>query len=294
LEIPRGLEGEKGNYNRSSQSVQMKIETVYSLCKDSKFVKIHTKIDNNAEQHRVRAMFPTNLKVEKSAAEASFDVIERDIIVKSESPYFGKPNPQYPMHRFVDMSDENFGLGFFNDGIREYEAIPDNERTLALTLIRGFTATQSPVIDQWDVYPWMKLSQSLGNNEWKYAVYPHKGNWEEGNLFQEVEKFNLPMESAQSGKGGGLLPKVLSFLEIESNKISLTALKHCEHRDSLVIRLFNPTNSDLSTKINFFKQLKEVWLTNMNEERKEQLSINNNQVKVDFMHKKIITLEVVF
>ncbi len=245
------------------------------------------------EQHRVRACFPTKLDVKVSAAEATYDVIERDIIVSKESPYFGKPNPQYPMHRFVDMSDGKIGLALFNDGIREYEAMIDDDRTIAITLFRGFTATQSPVIDQWDVYPWMKLSQSLGHNEWNYAIMPHSGNWQEGNLYQEVEKFNLPIESAQSGKGGGKLPKDLSFVEVSSKEIVLTALKKCEHRSSLVLRLFNPTYSEINSKLTFSSDINEAWLTNMNEERKEKISVEGKIINVKFGHKKIVTVEVV-
>ena len=293
LNIPAGLEGEEGNYSRSKETAEMIIETLYTLRKGQKWVSVDTKINNQVEQHRVRACFPTKLKVEVSASEASFDVIERDIIVKEGTPYYGKPNPQYPMHRFVDMSDGDLGLALFNDGMREYEAIPDDDRTIALTLFRGFTATQSPVIDQWDVYPWMKLSQSLGLNEWKYAIMPHANDWEKGNLFQEVEKFNLPIESSQSGKGGGDLPKELSFLEVESDEISITALKQCEHRDSSIVRLFNPTNSDIECNINLFKDIKEAWITNMNEERREQITVSGKSIKLKFAHKKIITVEII-
>ena len=180
LKVPSGLEGEAGNYSRTKETVIMKIQTEYVLRKGQRWVEVFTKIDNNAEHHRVRACFPTKLNVKVSASEASFDVIERNIIVGTESPYYGKPNPQLPMHRFVDMSDGEVGLALFNDGIREYETLLDEDRTIAITLFRGVTATQSPVIDQWDVYPWMKLSQSLGNNEWKYAIMPHRGNWDEG------------------------------------------------------------------------------------------------------------------
>ena len=294
LTVPVGLEGEEGNYRRSDETVKMVIDTTYILRKNQPFVEVHTKIDNQAEQHRVRAMFPTNLDVKVSAAEAAFDVIERDIIVKEGTPYFGKPNPQYPMHRFVDMSDGKNGIAFFNDGIREYEAIPNDERTLALTLFRGFTATQSPVIDQWDVYPWMKLSQSLGLNEWKYAIYPHEGNWDEGNVYREVERFNLPFEMSQSGKGGGKLPKELSFISVEPKEISLSSLKKAEKRDSLILRLFNPTNKEIVGKINTFKEIKDAWITNLNEERREQLQVKDNSVNVKFGHKKIVTVEIVF
>ena len=101
----------------------MKIQTEYILRKGQRWIEVYTKIDNKAEHHRVRACFPTKLNVKVSSSEASYDVIERDIFVKENSPYYGKPNPQYPMHRFVDMSDGKIGLALFNDGIREYEAL---------------------------------------------------------------------------------------------------------------------------------------------------------------------------
>ncbi|MEN8192567.1 MAG: glycoside hydrolase family 38 C-terminal domain-containing protein [Bacteroidota bacterium] len=293
LNIPVGLEGNEGNYRRSDETTKMKIETIYTLRKNQPFIEVNTKIENNAEHHRVRAMFPTNLDVKVSAAEAAFDVIERNIVVPESSPYYGKPNPQYPMHRFVDMSDEKVGLTLFNDGIREYEALVDESRTLALTLFRGFTATQSPVIDQWDVYPWMKLSQSLGHNEWRYAIMPHSGDWVEGNIYREVERFNLPIEMAQSGKGGGSLSKEMSFISINSEKIALSSLKQSEKRESLILRLFNPTDKEINCHLTTFKDIDSAWLTNMNEERIEKIENNVNSVSINFSKKKIITLELV-
>ena len=252
-----------------------------------------TSINNQAEQHRVRACFPSNLDVKVSAAEAAFDVIERQIIVPEDSAYYGKPNPQYPMHTFVDMSDDKVGLGIFNDGIREYEALVDNDRTLAITLFRGFTATQSPVIDQWDVYPWMKLSQSLGVNEWRYAIMPHSGNWQAGSLYREAEKFNLSFETAQAGTSCGDLPKEIGFVEIENKDLALSTLKKCEHRNSLVIRLFHPTGNNINSYLKLDIPFKEVWLTNMNEERIEKLEYEGNVVNLSCDFKKIITIEIV-
>jgi len=292
LSIPVGLEKFEGGFKRSSKTDEMIIETEYTLRKGDRWVSIYTRIVNKTEHHRVRACFPSKLKSDTSAAEASFDVIERDITVKESSPYFGKPNPQYPMHRFVDVSDGKIGLAIFNDGIREYEAVPDDERTIAITLFRGFTATQSPVIDQWDVYPWMKLSQSLGLNEWRYAVMPHTGNWEEGDIYREAEKFNLPLQSSQSGKGGGKLPKDFSFIQIKPEKIALSALKRCERGSNLILRIFNPTDKDLKAELTFHTEIKNAWLTNMNEERKNAVENSGNKINVDLDHKKIQTIEV--
>jgi alpha-mannosidase len=191
------------------------------------------------------------------------------------------------------MSDSRLGLAVINDGIREYEAVDDEQRTLCITLLRGFTATQSPVIDQWEVYPWMKLSQSLGLNEWRYAIMPHAGNWQQAELFREAEKMNLPLKTAQAGKGGGTLAKEHGFLEIQPAQLVLTAMKKCEHRDSLIVRLFNPTSEDLDGKISINLPVAEAWLTNMIEERREQLVLSGHNIDFQVGHKKILTLEFV-
>ncbi len=292
LEVPTGMEGEEGNYRRTTETVTMPIVSVLTLRAGQRWIDVHTTIDNRAEQHRVRACFPTRLDAKVSAAEAAFDVIERPIERTSDSLYYGQPNPQYPMHRFVDVGDGKVGLAILNEGMREYEAVDDDDRTLCLTLLRGFTAMQSPVIDQWDVYPWMKLAQSLGVNECHYAIMPHAGDWQQGNLYHEAERFELPLETAQAGRGGGELPKQLSFLEVGPDQIALSALKRCEHRDTLVLRLFNPTLHDVAGRVTCHLPVEEAWLTNMNEERRERLSVEGGAVSIPFGHKKVVTLEL--
>ena len=293
MSIPVGLETDQDHCRRGKTVVDMPIASTYTLRKGQRWLEVLTELENPAKQHRVRVCFPTGIQATVSAAEAAFDVIERPIDRAQDSLYYGKPNPQYPMHRFVDISDEKVGLAVINDGIREFEAVDDDRRTLCITLLRGFTAMQSPVIDQWDVYPWMELAQSPGVHQWRYAVMPHVGDWQEGEVSREAEKFTLPLEAAQAGRGKGDLPKQMSFIEIEAKDIVLSALKKCEHRDTLVLRLYNPTLKDFDADIKFFRPIKEVWLTNMNEERREKLPVNDNIVSIHFGHKKIVTCEVI-
>jgi len=294
LQIPDSVEGESEDTRRTATMVDLPIVSTLTLRKGQRWLDVHTIIDNRAENHRLRACFPTRLAVEQSAAEATFDVVKRPVVQPKESNYYGKPNPQLPMHRFVDMSDGNLGLAILNEGLREYEALVDDDRTLAVTLVRGFPAQQSPVIDQWDVYPWMKLAQSLGKNECHYAIMPHAGDWLQAGLCGEADRFVLPLETAQAGKGGGEMPKRLSFLEVGPEQISLSAMKKCDERDSMILRLFNPTDDTVEGKVTCYRRIGEAWLTNMNEERREQLAVDGNTISVPFGHKQIITLEVIF
>jgi alpha-mannosidase len=139
----------------------------------------------------------------------------------------------------------------------------------------------------------MKLAQSLGINQCHYAIIPHAGDWQAGNLYEAAERFELPLETAQAGKGGGDLPQELSFLEVSPRQVVLSALKRCEYRDTLVLRMFNPTSQTLLGQVACRLPLTEAWLTNMNEERRERLPVAGGTVSVPFGHKKIVTVELV-
>jgi 2-O-(6-phospho-alpha-D-mannosyl)-D-glycerate hydrolase len=300
MQIPVGLkdtlahnyrEGIDDDTSRSEERTELVVTSRFTLRAGEKKLDVVTSVDNTCKDHRLRVVFPTRLKTDATHSEAGFDVIPRDIHVKSDSAYYGKPNPQYPMHRFVDMSDGSVGLGILNTGIREYEAMDTDERPLAITLFRGFTFRQSPVIDRWEVYPEMEMSQCLGKHEWTYAIYPHAKGWVNG-VFDQAEALNLPLEAAQAGAHSGNLPKSMSFLEVQGKNVQVSTFKRTEDRKSgYVVRLFNPTDRATTATLKLHKKVKRAWLTNLNEERREEITPSGNALKIKLAKKKIVTVE---
>lgn len=276
---------------RSEELKEMVVTSRFTLRAGSPMLEVTTAVDNQCRNHRLRVVFPTRLQTGATHSEAAFDVIARDIHVKEDSPYFGKPNPQYPMHRFVDMTDGGAGFAVLNTGIREYEAMDTAERPLAITLLRAFTFRQSPVIDRWEVYPEMELSQCLGEHEWTYALFPHAGDWSNG-VFEAAEALTLPLEIAEAGAHAGTLPKQRSFVEVKGGNVQMTALKRAEDRKgSYILRLFNPGERSVTTTVSCFKKIRRAWITNLDEERQETLSPSGNGLKIKVAKKKIVTIE---
>lgn len=281
----------KDHTRRRDELVDLTVTSRFTLRAGQKRLDVVTSVNNQARNHRLRVMFPTNLKAKTSDAEASFDVISRDITVKPGTPYYGRPNPQYPMHRFVSLSDSKKGLAILNTGIREYEALDNGERTLAITLLRAFTYRNCPIIGRWEVYPEMDLAQCIGDHEWQYSIFPHAGDWQNG-VYEEAERFTLPLEAAQAGAHEGTLPKAQSFLELKGRNLQLTAFKRAEDRkSSYVVRIFNPTSRQVSGSLVCWKPLKKAWLTNMNEERRESLEPQGASIPLKVGKKKILTVE---
>ncbi len=301
MRIPEGLEQDmEGNYRRdmmpnrrrSQKRREMVVTSRFTLRAGARRLDVTTTVNNTCKNHRLRVVFPTRLKAKQTCAEAAFDVIGRDIHVKEGSPYYGKPNPQYPMHRFVDISDGERGLAFLNTGTREYEAMDTDERPVALTLFRAYTFRQTPVIDQWEVYPEMDTSQCLGEHEITYAIYPHEGQWENG-VFEEAEALNLPLEAAQAGAHPGVLPKAASFLEVSPRSLQLSAFKQAEDGSGrCIVRLFNPTDAPVEGNLRCYYPITEAWETNLNEERRNQLKPDGDSLPIQAGVKKIITLEL--
>jgi len=306
LMIPSGLErditeldreAEKNHTQRRKEKVPLEISSYFTLRKGSRQLEITTKVKNNAKNHRLRVIFPTGLsKATHSFAEVAYDVVKRPIHISPENPYFGKPNPQYPMYRFIDVSDENTGLAILNNsGLREYEVMDEPIHPIAITLFRAFTFRNAPIFGRWDVYPEMELSQCLGKMEFSYAIYSHKGTWENG-VIREAEKLNVDLEPVQAGPTkGGPLPLSHSFIEIEGNNLQINAIKIAEDKEkTLIVRFFNPLDKEVVSNIKFGFSVKSIWMTNLNEEPIEKISENKQSIEIKVKPKKIITLAIEF
>jgi alpha-mannosidase len=299
MEIPAGIdheltaqfrEAEMNHTSRAKEVKEVVVTSRFTLRARQKRLDITTSLTNTCRNHRLRVVFPTHLKADRTNAESAFDVISRDIHVKKGGAYYGRPNPQYPMCRFVDMSDGEMGLAVLNTGIREYEAMDRADRPLAITLLRAFTYRNCPIFGRWEVYPEMELAQCIGPHEWSYAVYPHIGAWTNG-VYEQAEDLNLPLEAAQVGPHEGTLPKALSFLEVTGG-LQLTAFKQAEDRKGCyVVRLFNPNDKAVTAAIKLWKRVKKAWLTNLNEERQEALEPKGEVIRIKAGKKKIVTIE---
>jgi alpha-mannosidase len=307
MQIPVGIEPEMtGEYReavmnhvrRTDATKEITVVSRFTLRAGSRRLDVTTELNNVCKHHRMRVVFPTHLAAETTHSDAAFDVIERDIHVKPGTAYYGKPNPQYPMNRFVDISEnkraKRFGLAVLNrTGMREYEVPDTDDRPLAITLFRAFTYRNCPIFGRYEVYPEMEMAQCPGRMEWTYSLYPHTGDWTNG-VYREAEDHNLPLEPAQVGPHAGTLPKQMSFMQVTGGQIQLTAFKRAEDRPgSFVVRLFNPTEKAVSAAINLWKPVKKAWLTNLNEERQKEIKPAGKNINLKFGKKQILTVEFV-
>ena len=177
----------------------------------------------------------------------------------------------------------------------EYECMRNDRSTLALTLFRSVRNIICSAPRAQAFMPLQKGGQSLGVQEYEYAIYPHKGYWHQTDLYKKAVEFNVPVKLIQTTRRKGSLPLEKSFYSVDQENIVLSAFKKSEDRDSYILRLFNPTDSTLNTTVTFGAALREAFLVTLAEERISSVSIcqKNNSIGLSIAGNKIVTVEVI-
>ena len=300
LEVPEKLIN--NDIERSSETKILPITSHITLYNDSKRIDFRTEIDNTVLNHRLRVLFPTGTQATHSFAETQFGTISRPT-GKDASDWMKKgwkenPLPIYSQQKFVDLNDGQTGFAVLNRGLPEYE-IYDQE-TIAITLVRGIgmmgkgnllirpgrpSGIPVPTPD----------AQCLGKHVLEYAIWPHAGNVDQGNVAKAAALYNATPLAVQNNiwhqkmiSKENIISQFcsietitshitdqinelgfhdLALLKIKSPGIILSAVKKAEADNSFIIRIYNATSKKIDNiQLDFGMDVKEVFQADFNEE----------------------------
>ncbi|MGI6392196.1 MAG: alpha-mannosidase [Candidatus Izemoplasmatales bacterium] len=282
-------------HDRSRALKELKIESTLSLEKDSHILKINTKLDNQIRDHKLCVNFPTYVKDANFAdSESAWDIASRTIKWRNHLDNFEGFFPFQPMQNFVDISDGNVGFAFFSKGLREYEVEDDQTRILKITLIRTqrayMTANSRMTKEELDKYTGQ---HSFGKIEYEYAIYPHKGNWFEGNVLQKAYAFKVPLKAVQGVPYEGDLPDHASFIAFEqqNKSIMISAIKQSVDGNGIIFRIWNVTQDSQNVSLKTILPLKKATHVDLDEQFLENLVLKDGLVQFILQPKKIYSIK---
>lgn len=246
--------------DRLRELVELPITYWITLEKNSKYLKIRTKLHNKARDHKLCVNFATGIKTNMISVESAWAVERRNIQWTENGDNFEQFPSFQPMQNFVDVSDGKSGLAILNKGLREYEVQDDSCRTVAITLIRThrayMTATSDMTPEEFDKYTG---PHSFGELEYNYALYPHTGDWDEGRVLQSAYEFKVDTKAIQGVPMEGELPCTGSFLNINpAEKVMISAVKLAEEGRGIIVRIWNTTSEKLSVGVSTILPVKSV------------------------------------
>ncbi len=266
---------------RSSRMAELKITTQLTLDAKAKGLFVKTSMENSAKDHRIRVMYESDLKTETHFADSTFEIVERK---NHHSSMWTNPSRCDRQQSFVAMKDAADGLLIANRGIYEYEILPDEKNTIALTLLRSVGE-----MGDWGYFPTPK-AQMIGTWTAEYEIVPFEAaEYDEACVLGY--QYQNPLLAAQTGIHAGTMKMADGFFAWEGSGFNLTGFKMAENGKDVMVRLVNNHSTSEVLKVKKQPWMKGIYRSNVIEETGECLEETENyDYEIDIRPYEIVTI----
>jgi len=260
-------------------------ETTITLSHHGRRVEFDVKVLNQADDHRVRVRIPVPYKAESVLTDTQFGSLNRPVQDPAMNVWQAEgwkeaPVPVWNFLNYAALQQGPNGLALFTEGLREVEIIGETQSAFALTLLRGVgllgkedlllrpgrpSGIKMPVPD----------SQVRGELHCRFSLLPFSGSALNAGVAQQarswltpVQCYNkIPWDAMKLNRTAITAPETFSLCTLPATGCQLSALKKAEDDEALIIRLFNPSDSECCESVMRFNHHHPVCVeTGMDEE----------------------------
>lgn len=262
----------------------MKIRTLVRLEKGGKGVKVEAAFNNQAKDHRVRLLFPTDLESRQHRVDSMFEIVTRD-----NEPAKEWQNPSNAQHQqaFVDVSSEDAGLTIANLGLNEYEVLRDGRSTIAVTLLRSVGE-----LGDWGWFPTPE-AQCLGEHSVQLEIIPHHGDGLASGAYAEAYQFQIPWTAVQTDIHQGDLAAVHAPFTWQAEGMAFSAWTVNEESGDHILRWFNMKQDAEQLQMELPETAGRVYKTTILEEAEgSNLAEKSGAIKIEAGPCEIVTVGI--
>ena len=225
-----------------------KILQRYIFEEHNKSIRIENEIDWHHRRMMLKVDFDTTMLCRKASFDLGAGYINRNTHKNTD---YEKARFEVPGHRWVDLSERDFGVGILNDGKYGYST---NHGQVSLTLLR------SPINPS--------VFADEGKHKFSYSIMSHRTS-DILETIKSARNLNRPL-IVFNGKNNTLE----NFqLNIQSDNLQLMCLKRNDE-GSIVLRVCEVVGSRGKTNIKLKGlELREVFTSNVLEEKKKKVEL---------------------
>ncbi|MBM1020524.1 mannosylglycerate hydrolase [Enterobacter sp. A11] len=280
LAVPANLAERSARQRKGSLDVAFEVTFTHN----SRRIDVDVRLDNQADDHRVRVLIPTPFTTQEVLSDTQFGSITRPVQDPAmenwqEEGWKEAPVPVWNLLNYAVLRERRNGLALFTEGLREFEVVGENKKAFALTLLRGVgllgkedlllrpgrpSGIKLPVPD----------SQVRGQLTCRFSLFSFSGTPENAGVAQQAKSWltpvqcynKIPWDAMKLNCSSFTTPESYSLLALSPTGCVLSALKKAEDRDELILRLFNPSAfSACDTTLSVNPTVKRCCETDMNE-----------------------------
>ncbi len=265
-------DGERVGFAFTYSYCHSKIRQEVTVLGNRKQVDFKTEIEWNEPHQILKAHFPFALRVKEAHYDIQYGSIARPT---THNDSWQSAKFEVCAHKWVDMSEHSYGVALLNDGKYGYGT---NENDLSLTLIKG------------GAYPNPNAAKIIP--VFTYSLLPHAGEYQEGKVIEASSILNRPLKMIDVQKG---FTEDVSYSMVSTKEkgIYVEHIKQAEDRDSYLLRIVEEHGDHHSFTIKLHTpDIKKAFLTDLMENRIEEVPVFNNEISLKLLPFQICSLEV--
>lgn len=257
MAVPANL-GERAARQRNGE---LGVEIEITLNHGCRRIDVDVRLDNQADDHRVRVLIPTPFTSSEVLADTQFGSIKRPVRDEAmdkwrEEGWKEAPLPVWNLLNYAALQEGRNGMAVFSEGLREFEVLGENKKTFALTLLRGVGLLGKEDLLLRPGRPsGIKMavpdSQMRGSLQGRFSLFSYSGTPLNVGLAQQARAWLTPMlcynkipwDAMKLNKAAFTVPDGYSLLSMSPVGCQLSTLKKAEDRDEIILRLFNPSDN---------------------------------------------------
>ncbi len=234
-------------------------------------VNFELSVDWHEKYRFAKVAFPVNFKSVYATYEIPYGAIQRYDWTLKEDPGIRMMAPprgweiadrtkfEVAGQRWADVSNQagDYGLTVLNDSKYGYSY---QENTLRLSLIRGPRRGYPGMPDTWSD---QSDDPIVGIHRIKYALIPHRGNWQDVEATRRGAEFNTPLLPRAEPAHPGALPASFSEFAVTPSDVVVESVKKAEDSNEYIVRLYETEDKPVTAVLNFHRAPKMARETDM-------------------------------
>lgn len=261
---------------RSTDDTEMKIVSDISLKKDSKSVEFETTVYNTAKDHRLRMEIPTGIQGEDYYASQAFTFINRKRGISHAGLNSSEPELlEKNTSGIICVKDNKGGLtfagkaGFHHCGVSE-------DGVISVIMLRSFGRFMGSGMPA-------ENAQLQGKHIFRYAIttetdFPKLCNMKKIML---EDYTNIVSDRFCSSE----------LISAEGN-VAVSTVKPAENKEGIIIRLYNPCDSEENCTLRFTIPIKKISEVNLAEEYVNDVETVQDTVRLNLKPHKVRTIYI--
>ncbi len=296
LQLPHSLSNDRSS--RRSETVDCPISIQLTLDTHSPRLDVEIEFENLAEDHRLRAIFPTGIPTDSIVSDGQFMLNRRSLDRGKNEDWAQPPTDTFPQQDFTWVDDQKGGLAILAQGLPEVSAHKNTagEVNLEVTLLRAVgwlsrddfadrkCSNAGPTLYTPD-------AQCPGLHRFQLSILPFQGDGIHAGVKAESTRWRTPLPCRQ-GVAELASPSSKGLIWGLSSHVSLSSLRINSQCDGLLLRLYNLSDEIAEETLHTELDIREAWKCNLLEEREDKYSANGyRDLVVSLEPYEILTIE---